>query len=560
MQTSWKCIFPASLGITISLDILMYQDFFSLKEQPFSISPDPDFLFLSERHKEALAHLTYGLQGNGGFVLLTGEVGTGKTTVCRALLRDLPQEVDVAFILNPALTEIELLATICDEFKIAYQQDKMSLKSLFDALTSWMMSNLLRGRSAIVLIDEAQHLSFSVLEQLRLLTNIESNNKKPLQVILIGQTELQQKLKQTELRQLAQRITARYHLLALTRKETAFYVQHRLNVAGASYAIFEAGLLPKIFKYSQGIPRLINLICDRCLLCAYSENSLKITVKMLKQAVQEIDLSAQVNNGVSSLKQWGRLSFLVILLLFSGWQMPQILNNLLALSQTATIEPAVAVAAEIPGKTQSFEEAEEMLWFDAYPQLDFSRIEFADAVSTLYAVWGYQMDGQSANCQRGSTVSLLCFSTKSNIKQLKQLNYPAVIKLENAEQDVYAVIYKIADDYQLIIADQTINVSAAWLQRYWNGGLTLLWKTPFIGNEALKFGTQNKQVVWLNNQLNKIYHNPQSNKSRFDLQLLSQVKQFQRDNNLYDDGIVGVRTLMSLMQQLNPQFPRLIEE
>jgi len=536
----------------------MYQDFFSLKEQPFSISPDPDFLFLSERHKEALAHLTYGLQGNGGFVLLTGEVGTGKTTVCRALLKDLPQEVDMAFILNPALTEVELLATICDEFKIAYPQEKMSLKSLFDALTSWMMSNLLRGRSAIVIIDEAQHLSFSVLEQLRLLTNIESNNKKPLQVILIGQTELQQKLKQTNLRQLAQRITARYHLLALTQKETEFYVQHRLNVAGARYAIFDAGLLAKIFKYSQGIPRLINLICDRCLLCAYSESSQKITVKMLKQAVQEIDLSAQVNNGVSSLKQWGRLSFLVILLLVGGWQMPQLLNKLLTLSQSVTIEPAAA--AEIPEKAPRLKEPEEMPWFDAYPQLDVRRSEFAHALTTLYAVWGYQVALSSADCQHGAAVSLLCFSAKSNIRQLKQLNYPAVVKLENAGQYVYAVIYKIADNYQLIIADQTINVSDVWLQRYWNGGLTLLWKTPFIGSETLKFGSQNRQVSWLNNQLNAIYKHPPSSKSRFDLQLLSQVKQFQRDNNLQDDGIVGARTLMSLMQQLNPQFPRLKEE
>lgn len=559
MQTSWKCIFPAGLGITISLGILMYQDFFSLKEQPFSISPDPDFLFLSERHKEALAHLTYGLQGNGGFVLLTGEVGTGKTTVCRALLKDLPQEVDVAFILNPALTEIELLATICDEFKIAYQQDKMSLKSLFDALTSWMMSNLLSGRSAIVLIDEAQHLSFSVLEQLRLLTNIESNNKKPLQVILIGQTELQQKLKQTELRQLAQRITARYHLLALTQKETEFYVQHRLNVAGASYPLFEAGLLRKIFKYSQGIPRLINLICDRSMLCAYSENSLKITAKMLKQAAQEIDLSKSVNNEPSSLKQWWRFSFLVFLLLLSGWKMPQILNNLQLIQQTEVIESTPATV-EISEKEQSITEPEELPWFDAYPQLDFSRSEFTDALTTLYAVWGYQTDGQRASCEGGKSASLLCFSTKSNIQKLKLLNYPAVIKLDYSGQYVYAVIYKIAGDYQLIIADQTIKVSEAWLRRYWNGGLTLLWKTPFIANEVLKFGSQNRQVVWLNNQLNKIYYKPQSSKSRFDLQLLSQVKQFQLDNNLHDDGIVGARTLMLLMQQLNPQFPRLIEE
>ena len=544
----------------------MYQEFFSLKEQPFSISPDPDFLFLSDRHKEALAHLSYGLQGNGGFVLLTGEVGTGKTTVCRFLLQDMPKEVDVAFILNPALTEIELLATICDEFNIEYQQDKISLKLLFDALTSWMMNNLLQGRSAIVLIDEAQHLSFSVLEQLRLLTNIESNNKKPLQVILIGQTELQQKLKQTELRQLAQRITARYHLLALTQKETECYIQHRLNVAGARYPIFAPGLLQKIFKHSQGIPRLINLICDRCLLCAYSENSPKISSQMLKLAVKEIDLSSQVNNDVSPLKLWWRFSFLLILILFTGMQIPKIVNYFFPPVQAEKVltvtapAPADIITEEIQEKPVNLQAQEEVVWFDDYPQLDFSQVEFAHALTSLYAVWGYQVDLPNANCKQGSVASLFCFSENSNINKLKQLNYPAVIKLENGKEYLYVVIYKASNNYQLIIGEQSINVSEAWLKRYWSGGLTLLWKAPFILDKSLKFGQKSKQVAWLNQQLNKIYSRPASNKQRFDLQLLQQVKQFQRDNFLIDDGIVGVRTLMVLMQQTNPELPQLIEE
>ena len=545
----------------------MYQEFFSLKEQPFSISPDPDFLFLSERHKEALAHLSYGLQGNGGFVLLTGEVGTGKTTVCRSLLQDMPKEVDVAFILNPALTEVELLATICDEFNIEYSQDKISLKLLFDALTSWMMNNHLQGRSAVVLIDEAQHLSFSVLEQLRLLTNIESNNKKPLQVILIGQTELQQKLKQTELRQLAQRITARYHLLALTEKETAYYIQHRLNIAGAAYPIFEPGLLRKVFKYSQGIPRLINLICDRCLLCAYSENAPKISPQMLKLAVKEIDLGGQVASGVSPLKQWWRFSFLAILILVTGWQLPKIVNYISADAQvekiaavTPPLIPAAISKEEVQEKPLNLQLQEEGVWFDDYPQLDFSKAEFSHALTTLYAVWGYQVDVADADCQQGSVVSLLCFSENSNINKLKQLNYPAVIKLVNGDEYIYLVVYKINDNYQLLIGEQSINVSEAWLQRYWHGGLTLLWKAPFILDKALKFGQKSKQVGWLSQQLNKIYARPENNNSRFDLSLLQQVKQFQREHFLIDDGIVGARTLMVMMQQTHPEFPRLNEE
>jgi general secretion pathway protein A len=310
----------------VCLEFVMYQEFFSLKEQPFSISPDPDFLFLSAHHKEALAHLKYGLQSHGGFVLLTGEVGTGKTTVCRSLLQDTAQELDIAFILNPALTEIELLATICDEFKIEYQQDKISLKLLFDTLASWIMSNHLQGRRAVVLIDEAQHLSFSVLEQLRLLTNIESSNKKSLQVILIGQTELQEKLKQTKLRQLSQRITARYHLLPLTKKETQYYIEHRLSVAGAAQGIFPATVMRKIYKYSQGVPRLINLICERCLLCAYSENRPEISSKMIKSIIKEMDVVDLIMGYSLPFRLWWRFSFLFLLILLTGMQLPKIVN------------------------------------------------------------------------------------------------------------------------------------------------------------------------------------------------------------------------------------------
>ena len=604
----------------------MYQEFFSLKEQPFSISPDPDFLFLSDRHKEALAHLKYGLQGNGGFVLLTGEVGTGKTTVCRFLLQEMPEEVDVAFILNPALTEIELLATICDEFNIHYQLDKISLKSLFDALTSWMMDNLSQGRSAVVLIDEAQHLSFSVLEQLRLLTNIESNNKKPLQVILIGQTELQQKLKQTELRQLAQRITARYHLLPLTAEETEYYIQHRLNVAGTHYPLFDPRLPRKIFKHSQGIPRLINLICDRCLLCTYSENASKVSPKMLKLAVQELALDDQVKEQVTSLKQWGRLSFLALLILLTGMQLPKIaadpffrmiFENVLAVTApkavmeteitaakavtreagkaiviaetvmrkegelTAVAEPltreeeegiaiaetakqgTISAAKTEKGRVEETVMADKQeagLWFDDYPQLDLSAGAFAHALQSLYAVWGYRVELADVDCEQGAAVSLLCFSESSNIDKLRQLNYPAVLKLESENDSLYAVIYKISEHYQLIIGEQSIEVSEAWLQRYWSGGLTLLWQAPFALDKALKFGQESKQVAWLNQQLNKVYAQPIDNKARFDLPLVQRVKQFQREHFLTDDGIAGERTLMVLMQKINPQLPRLGEE
>lgn len=547
----------------IYLRFKMYQEFFSLKEQPFSISPDPDFLFLSDRHKEALAHLMYGLQGNGGFVLLTGEVGTGKTTVCRALLQDISDERDIAYILNPAQTEVELLATICDQLHIEYDIDRASLKTLFDAISSWMLHNLEKGRSAIVLIDEAQHLSFSVLEQLRLLTNIESNNKKPLQVILIGQTELQQKLKQNELRQLAQRITARYHLLPLTLQESEYYIQHRLNVAGASYPIFETKLLKRIFKYSRGIPRLINLICDRSMLCAYSQNSPKVTLKMIDLAVKEIDLSLDDHSASKSFKQVWRIILLVALMTITGIQAPKIyhhfnkpqqaIDTISELNQVQNQEPVILEQEESLSNQQK-----RIYWFDNYPELDLSNGEFSSALQTLYAVWGYEVKYGDAACNEGSSAKLQCFSDNSSLKNVETLNYPVVIELINDEDSIYTVLYKVDDQYELLIGKQKIKVTKEWLNEYWSGEYTLLWKTPFDISSPLKFGEKSNRVIWLTAELNRLYGLPASKKDRFDWKLKEQVIKFQTENNLIADGIVGKQTLMPLVQKVDPKIPRLL--
>ncbi|TEW53905.1 AAA family ATPase [Psychromonas sp. RZ22] len=545
----------------------MYQEFFSLKEQPFSISPDPDFLFLSDRHKEALAHLMYGLQGNGGFVLLTGEVGTGKTTVCRVLLKDLSADTDVAFVLNPAQTEVELLATICDQLNIAYDVERASLKTLFDAISSWMIHNLEKGRNAIVLIDEAQHLSFSVLEQLRLLTNIESNNKKPLQVILIGQTELQQKLKETKLRQLAQRITARYHLLPLNLQETEFYIQHRLNVAGASYPIFDAKLLKRIFKYSHGIPRLINLICDRSMLCAYSQNSHKVTAKMVDLAVKEIDLSFDSQVSDKPFKHIWRFALLAILGLFFVMQAPKIGHHfnqpIQAIESVFKLKKMDNTSNSIPDTPEVVSQDSQLpketpTWFDNYTGLDLTEGQFSHALQTLYAVWGYSVDLKDATCENGESVFLQCFSDNVSLQKLKEINYPTVIKLVNEKSSLYAVLYKASDQYEILIGEQKIQVSEAWLIKYWNGGITLLWRTPFEVTKPLSFGEKGNDVAWLNMQLNTLYGLPENNNDRFDWKLKEKVIKFQYENNLVADGIVGKRTLISLTQQLEPKTPSLL--
>lgn len=537
----------------------MYQDFFSLNKQPFSISPDPDFIFLSDRHKEALAHLTYGLQDNGGFVLLTGEVGTGKTTVCRALLQDISDQTDVAFILNPALTEIELLATICDEFKIAYE---MNLKSLFDAIKAWMMDNLRAGRSAIVLVDEAQHLSFSALEQLRLLTNIESDNKKPLQVILIGQTELQQKLKQTEFRQLAQRITARYHLLPLTLQETEYYIQHRLHVAGGRLPLFDRKTISHVFKISQGVPRLINLLCDRSLLCAYSEHALKVKPKMVHIAAKEIGINDHDNNPKSIFSMWWRFAIIVALVVAGAFQWPKIYDFWVNPMYEVSLQPTTAaVVPQVIEVVTPAQPTQEINWFDNYPLLDLNNSEFSHALSTLYAVWGYQTDFETVNCQLGEPALLMCFTGNYSLREMLQINYPAVVKLVNKGEFVYVVLYKVDDKYQLLIEDQVIEVSEDWLAKYWQGELTLLWQAPFEIEGTMQFGQKGDKVAWLSRQISKVQGLPPvRNKSRFDFKLSEQVVDFQRSQALQDDGIVGPRTLMALMRLSNPDLPHLTKE
>jgi len=265
----------------------MYTAYFGLKEKPFSIAPDPQYLFMSDRHREALAHLTYGLGDTGGFALLTGEVGTGKTTISRCLMEQLPDNTHVAFILNPMLSSQELLATICDELKIRYRKTGATLKTLTDKIQEKLLKNHQKKINTLLIIDEAQHLQPEVLEQLRLLTNLETNTKKLLQVILIGQPELQTLLKRRDLRQLAQRITARYHLLPLNPQEISLYIKHRLSVAHCFREVFSKAAIVAMHQICQGIPRLINLVCERALINAYSNNNTTIDKKSIITAAQD---------------------------------------------------------------------------------------------------------------------------------------------------------------------------------------------------------------------------------------------------------------------------------
>src|SRR5580765_7835773 len=267
----------------------MYASFFGLNEKPFSITPDPRFLFLSERHAEALAHLVYGINEAGGFIQLTGEVGTGKTTVVRSLLAQAPKHAEIALILNPRMTPAEFLLAICEELGITVEpHSESSLKDLVDLLSLHLLGAHAGGKRIVLVVDEAQNLAPDVLEQVRLLTNLETNTQKLLQIILIGQPELRDLLARNELRQLAQRVTGRYHLNPLSRDETTAYVRHRLRVAGATTDIFSPQALSEVFRLSQGVPRVINVICDRALLGAYSLDRHRVTAALVRHAASEV--------------------------------------------------------------------------------------------------------------------------------------------------------------------------------------------------------------------------------------------------------------------------------
>ncbi len=292
----------------------MYKEYFGLKEVPFSIAPDPQFLYMSERHREALAHLIYGMKADSGFVLLTGEVGTGKTTVCRCLLGQISDVTEIAFILNPKLSVIELLATICDELGISYPQHNGSVKIFIDLINIYLLNAHSQGKQTVLIIDEAQNLSVDVLEQIRLLTNLETDKRKLLQVIMLGQPELNEILARPELRQLAQRVTARYHLEPLSADEIEGYLNHRLAVAGVERPLFPINTVNKLYGLTGGVPRLINLVCDRALLGAYVKGEPTVSLQLLAVAASEVFGKGGGGKAENNFFHWLLVALLSLLL------------------------------------------------------------------------------------------------------------------------------------------------------------------------------------------------------------------------------------------------------
>lgn len=320
----------------------MYKSFFGIKANPFSIAPDPHFLYMSEGHREALAHLRYGLGEGGGFVLLTGEVGTGKTTVCRCILEQVPEDTNIAFVVNPKLSAQELLATICDELRIEYPET-CGLKILIDRLNAYLLAAHARGQRTVLIIDEAQNLTYEVLEQVRLLTNLETNQERLLQIVLLGQPELQEILAQPELRQVAQRIAARHHLGPLTAAETTAYVWHRLAVAGMEQSVFALPALDEVYRLSGGTPRMINLVCDRALLGAYGKGVRLVDRSLVREAACQV-FGPKVAPRLVLVPPWMILGAMavVVLLILAGLKWTE-------LTESQALAPAVNSVVQAPG-------------------------------------------------------------------------------------------------------------------------------------------------------------------------------------------------------------------
>ncbi|MBW3164575.1 ExeA family protein [Ferrimonas balearica] len=510
----------------------MYKGFYGFTQSPFSIAPNPAFLFLSDRHREALAHLTYGLGENGGFVLLTGEVGTGKTTVSRSLLAQLPDDTDLAFILNPALTEAELLATLCDELKIAYPESP-TLKQLTDCISAFLMANHEKGRRTVMVIDEAQHLKPEVLEQLRLLTNLETDTRKLLQVILIGQPELQALLKRQELRQLAQRITARYHLLPLVPDEVASYVAHRLHVAGRSQPLFKSSAIKALHRYSGGVPRLINLLAERALMGGFGAQKPMIDGDDVANAAVEV-LDAKPKG-----RPWLAVASVSVLTAVLGFGLVRVLTPV----AEAQVAAPVAVTPELDLSQWIPTQGRELIAFQA-----------------LFHHWGEPVPAEMP-CRFAEQQGLACEAARGDLQQLLALDRPAVVNLADDNNRVFyaALLEQDGDQYRMALGEQQFWASADWLNQHYRGRYTVLWAPPSGLPGLIGPDSASAQVQWLENRLAQVQQRPARLLSGFDRQLEADLRGFQRQQGLDIDGLAGRQTLERLSLLAAVDGPRLKE-
>jgi len=524
----------------------MYTHYFGLRENPFALAPDPRYLYLSLRHQEALAHLMFGITQGGGFVQLTGEVGTGKTMMIRALLERLPDNIDVALVLYPFLSVEEFIAAICDDLRVP-RPEKGGLKALIDALNQYLLANHSKGRRTVLVIDEAQNLSHEVLEQVRLLTNLETTKEKLLQILLVGQPELNSLLAQQELRQLAQRITAHYNLKSLLPRETAEYVLHRLRVARARTPLFTRSALSSIHRLSNGTPRLINILADRALLGAYARGKNRVTAGIVRQAAAEIGRPPRTQYALIG----GAAAALVAGVSLASWQF--------IARDTAPTEPAPIVAAIAPAPTEAAVPGPAVKEAEVVPPRnlesflrDASGVFNTDtALAALFAQWrkDYERLPGKTGCERALSAGLRCAYASGNWNNLRQLNRPAIIELMDADSQRHHVLVSALrnDKAVLDLAGEAHEFPLAEVDRYWFGKFLVLWTPPPSGEQTLRRGMRGPGVVWLREALARYDGRVAGSKSDvFDAALEEEVKAFQRKHQLADDGVVGRFTLIQL--------------
>lgn len=572
----------------------MYTQYFNLTEKPFSIVPNPRFLYMSEQHREALAHLHYGIQEGEGFILITGEVGAGKTTLCKCLLERIPDTTTVAYILNSKVSAEELLASICDELGIAYQQGA-GQKQLTDKIYDYLLQAHADNKNTVLIIDEAQNLSTDVLEQIRLLTNLETTQKKLLQIILLGQPELRDLFQRADLRQLAQRVTARYHLGPLSKKEVPLYVNHRITVAGGHPPLFDTAALGKLYALTQGVPRLINLICDRALLAAYSENKTLVNKNILVNVAQEtigaiakdlknpVQTSEHMDTQFQYIPQKRRFAlafpafmlaaFGLGVLLVSGYKaMPftdftfkpvlskqagSLPNNESRIADPLT--PEVITTEAIPTKASLAETQ-----FDKLFRPDTYTVQHTKKLSyqALLAAWTLdtsQLDDKGL-CLTAQENGLRCFNSKGNMGSLRRLNRPAALRLfANNGDEYYILLTTISEASATVqIGNLTKQVSVAELEQQWSGDFLLLWKAPESFSSNLRNASSSHQQ-WLRAALSEVnfLKQPELKDFTYIAPLKEQIKSFQRSNGLQADGIAGEYTLILLNTALGLDVPML---
>ncbi|TJY62912.1 AAA family ATPase [Sinimarinibacterium sp. CAU 1509] len=579
----------------------MYAEHFRLREMPFSITPDPAYLYMSPRHQEALGHLLFGTGQYGGFVQLTGEVGTGKTTIVRALLAQHLPDVEVALIHNPRQGELEFVHTICDELHVPYSDQNATLKGLVDALNAHLLKVHAAGRRTVLIIDEAQNLQPSVLEQVRLLTNLETPKEKLLRIILVGQPELSALLARPDLRQLSSRITARYHLMPLSPAETREYIEHRLQIAGARTQIFMPKALALVHRYSQGIPRLINIICDRALLGAYAAQSFVVTPEMIRTAAREVmgelphvfDPKAHIRWRI--IETGWLLALVVCTMLFATTFWPRAETQPAASSEAAV--PAAATTAALPIETAPVPEHDPAADTPNQPEAEPDKVELLPAtvepvpeatlpvqqqrglpvtsvdelaraaqplavvMSRLTHLWSAASirDLGTDLCDALHTQGLECFRTRGDWDALYQVDRPAVITLKLPGGEIrYFLLQSLGKTYAILeTAEGAKRVPISELTPLWTGEYLVLWRRE-THKTTLYSSDSGPDVEWLQQRLNELgFLDPGADApGRYSAALDAAVRRFQQERGLTADGVVGTRTLIELGDE-QPDTPRL---